>query len=1273
MTGKKRRASNQVQARLLSIILVLAMVLSVVPVAAIAQEVIVEDSNIYQPSVDCSVEQLLEPILLERQNRGVMGFEGEYALSDSDELVSVIVLFESDPAGVQVAEAGIRGRSLSEDMAESIVEAHHTLFRQELDVLFGSPRGRAVGQAYEIRWEYHRALNGVNIVLPSNMVGELDNFASVRVVYPDVFDVFEHYDPDDVFHMPEEVEVANLFENIDETSVARSTRNPPGVAPGRADMRADQMHTLGYRGDGVVVALIDSGIYYYHPAFAGRFLTLEEMNQRNPYTPITEEDTIYNIFYGRCFRRGRGTCPLRNDPNDPMETRPERDDGRSTNHGTRMAGIIVGQDTGGDIAILGVAPEARIIMYRVSIPTVYPNVGSQTGYVGDFIAAVNQTFYDSPDVVNMSIQGGTNFSVDIRALAVHNVILENLRVNQNITYVIASGNTGIPNNPPGNTTPAFYTTEGWAAPTMAITVANARLGYHVGNNVFVPSVRSIFRESSRGPVGDSFEIKPDIAAHGVNSLTTTTPWPNNARYGWSGGTSSATAHVSGAVALLIDYSRRNGGQWTSEEIKVRLMNNAHESELSPFIAGAGFINVYAAAHAHTVVSVIYDRVVSGDGGINFHNRDYTSTKTGSFSFGGAGMMMPENIRTLKAEITNNSGTPRTYTLSYSFNTEAEGSIPGKKDMAELTLSAREITVGSEQTVNFTATISLRGDSIPYGFFQGRIYVHEDSTLVARLPWALVNEQAGRTVDASRLSFNTRGTSYQPTVPTTIDAINVNHGTNIKSFLGAHHDGFSMDIERPGRKFMGWYVDANFTTPLTPGTYMPVEGLTLYARWDGETVVSTWQGLREAINAVPANTQATILIADSFAANAATTAGNQIVISSGRQITLQSTVTTAGENNMRVLTQTRTAHQHIIVDSGASLTLGQNITLCGGIENITRSGGVFVQPGGSFTMKEGSVIENCYWPTDNGGGVLLQTGTATSNAVFNLEGGIIRNNTAARGGGVILGHRAEMTMSGGYITGNTARGVQGGGGIQLNSSATLTITGGEISNNTAANQGGGIRIGAACSRLYMTGGSIINNTAVNGDGGGIFTISHSAATNLLPTAYGNLTIGSDVLFSGNKAINRGPSAPPNNTLVHIAATTSSIWNYALNNYDINYVGRLGQLLRMADAVLEADEPEYDERSPDIECDVSFDDNDSDEQSPDIEPDAPSCEDNPEYPSTDCESDEPTHEDEPVEQLPDIESDSSTCEVEHEEQSPDLDFDTMLNEYGHDDQSPEIELD
>ena len=340
-----------------------------------------------------------------------------------------------------------------------------------------------------------------------------------------------------------------------------------------------------------------------------------------------------------------------------------------------------------------------------------------------------------------------------------------------------------------------------------------------------------------------------------------------------------------------------------------------------------------------------------------------------------------------------------------------------------------------------------------------------------------------------------------------------------------------DIE--GYVFVGWYLDAGFTAPIDENTRMPAVDTTIFARWEPQTPavgVNSWEELRSAVNEAPANVQTTILIGSSFGAPTGEgLLSIGISIPDNRDITLVSTSTAFGDDNVRTLTQTNNGQRHFFVRG--NLTIGQNITLSGGIANNTNnSGGVDVN-WGTFTMSTGSVIENCRW--EGVGGAVRVTGVSShlDNGAFNLFGGTIQNNKASYGGGVFISSHHRMNMSSGSIIGNEAR--HDGGGIYLG--------------------GGAVTDGLG---LYMTNGNIKNNVAGH-NGGGIYTTTNSTAPIVPVNSYGSLYIGVSTVFYNNIAGN-GASAPPDNRLAHIATEHASIWDYALNNYDIVYRGRLGQL-------------------------------------------------------------------------------------------------------------------
>lgn len=73
--------------------------------------------------------------------------------------------------------------------------------------------------------------------------------------------------------------------------------------------------------------------------------------------------------------------------------------------------------------------------------------------------------------------------------------------------------------------------------------------------------------SSRGPVTQTWMIKPDVSAPGVN-ITSTIP----GGYGAKQGTSMASPHVAGAAALVLQAHP----DWSVEDVKAALMNTAVE-------------------------------------------------------------------------------------------------------------------------------------------------------------------------------------------------------------------------------------------------------------------------------------------------------------------------------------------------------------------------------------------------------------------------------------------------------------------------------------------------------------------------------------------------------------------------------------------------------------------------------------------------------------------------------------------------------------------------
>jgi hypothetical protein len=305
-------------------------------------------------------------------------------------------------------------------------------------------------------------------------------------------------------------------------------------------------------GNGIKIGIIDDGVDASHAYFDPAGFAYPPgfpRGQRKYTTP--------KVIVQRTFPPPSPDWKYSDLPFDPAESF----------HATHVGGIAAGEygTRAGSLVISGVAPNAYLGNYKaLTIPT--PDFGLD-GNAAEISAAIEAAVADGMDVINLSLgEPEVEPSRDIVVAAIEGA------AKAGVVPVVAAGNDysdfGYGSvSSPGN------------APS-AITVAA----------VTTSDVIASF--SSAGPTPVSLQLKPDVSAPGVG-ITSSLPSGQGGPWGPLQGTSMASPHVAGGVALL----RQQRPDWTVAQLKSALVQTADPvrtasgREVSVLREGGGLVNL----------------------------------------------------------------------------------------------------------------------------------------------------------------------------------------------------------------------------------------------------------------------------------------------------------------------------------------------------------------------------------------------------------------------------------------------------------------------------------------------------------------------------------------------------------------------------------------------------------------------------------------------------------------------------------------------------------
>ncbi|MFE7245234.1 S8 family serine peptidase [Streptomyces sp. NPDC057580] len=234
-------------------------------------------------------------------------------------------------------------------------------------------------------------------------------------------------------------------------------------------------------------------------------------------------------------------------------------------HGTHVASTIAGSGAASGGKFKGVAPGADLYIGKVLNSA---GSGSDSGVMAGMEWAVAQ----GADIVSMSLGSAAGSDgTDPLSQAVNQ-----LTESSGTLFVIAAGNTG----------PSKGTVGAPGAAEDALTVGA------------VNKQDQLAGFSSRGPVKETFAVKPEITAPGVGIVAaraagTTMGTPVDDNYTSANGTSMATPHVSGAAAILA----QRHPDWTADRLKQVLVSTAKQGSYTAYQQGGGRVDVPKAIDA----------------------------------------------------------------------------------------------------------------------------------------------------------------------------------------------------------------------------------------------------------------------------------------------------------------------------------------------------------------------------------------------------------------------------------------------------------------------------------------------------------------------------------------------------------------------------------------------------------------------------------------------------------------------------------------------------
>jgi subtilisin family serine protease len=296
---------------------------------------------------------------------------------------------------------------------------------------------------------------------------------------------------------------------------------------GRDLIKAPEVWAKGLTGDGIVVAIIDSGIDYNHPDLTGNVWSNGGENGVDPTGRNKASNGVDDD--GNGFVDDFRGWDFANNDNDPMD---------DNSHGTHISGLLAAKRDG--VGITGTAPTAKIMPLKILNST-------GVGKISDEINAINYAVANGAKIINISFGGQQINDGELSAMRAAEA--------KGVVVISAAGNDARPE--------VDYP---------------AKFANEVGIAVGAVNRNGLFADYSNRAGSDtiSYFVAPggDGGRADAGDVYSTVPLSQpGVPYRYFAGTSMGVPHVSGVIALMLQANP----SLTPAQIKQILAETANRS------------------------------------------------------------------------------------------------------------------------------------------------------------------------------------------------------------------------------------------------------------------------------------------------------------------------------------------------------------------------------------------------------------------------------------------------------------------------------------------------------------------------------------------------------------------------------------------------------------------------------------------------------------------------------------------------------------------------